>query len=35
MELKPTLLNAILTDLHFWIPATVLVIGFAILIAVQ
>jgi hypothetical protein len=31
--LKPSLAKAILTDIQFWIPAAVLVIGVALLVA--
>jgi hypothetical protein len=32
---KPTLLRAILTDVQFWLPVAVLVVGIALLAAVR
>jgi hypothetical protein len=29
--LKPTLFRSILTDLHFWVPVVVLILGTALL----
>ncbi|MEK7752573.1 MAG: translocated intimin receptor Tir [Acidobacteriota bacterium] len=29
--MKPTLLRSILTDLHFWVPVVVLILGTALL----
>ena len=31
--LKPSLLKAVLTDAHFWIPVAVLAFGIALLVA--
>jgi hypothetical protein len=30
-HLKPTLLRSILTDLHFWVPVIILILGTALL----
>ncbi len=32
---RPRLFRAILTDLHFWVPALVLALGIALLAAIQ
>jgi hypothetical protein len=33
--LKPTIAKAVLTDVHFWLPVIVLVLGIATLMAVK
>jgi hypothetical protein len=33
--LKSSTLNAIVTDVHFWVPVVVLVAGFALLIVLS
>jgi hypothetical protein len=33
--MQPSRLNAILTDLHFWVPVVVLILGTALLVAVR
>ncbi|HVV70229.1 MAG TPA: translocated intimin receptor Tir [Verrucomicrobiae bacterium] len=33
--MKDSMLKAILTDAHFWVPVAVLVIGIAVLLAVK
>jgi hypothetical protein len=30
--LKPSILNAVLTDSHFWVPVVVLAVGVALLV---
>jgi hypothetical protein len=33
--MQPSRLNAVLTDQHFWVPVVVLILGIALLVAVQ
>jgi hypothetical protein len=33
--MSPSMLKRILTDWHFWIPATVLIVGIAMLILIH
>jgi hypothetical protein len=33
--MKPRLLQAILTDTHFWLPAAVLIFGIGVLVALR
>jgi hypothetical protein len=33
--MKRSLLKAIVTDAHFWVPVVVLILGFALLLAIQ
>jgi hypothetical protein len=33
--MKPSILNAILTDSHFWVPVVVLVVGIALLVLLK
>lgn len=33
--MKPSLLKSVLTDVHFWVPVVVLIIGLSLLIALS